>query len=492
MGPAQVVDSLRGSAPAPIGWARRPPGGPHEGACVDRTTDPTPGPGRLQPDPPEPPDPPGRTRRRTLSPATTVVPPALSSSPWPSRVVAADPPSPHQPAPVTASRRRPPWSGGAACSARRRRAAGRSAGPPASGGTPAAAASAPSGSAGVPGREAERQSAQAAPTLVDRPPDDRPGSRAPRDASGRAPAGCGHDGSPTSGRWRPSSLGGPAGRSPAGPEVEVEAPGPGARGYAGPGGRSRARSRGRAGRVRAAGAAGQGAGPAEGRETSSGAGVDPARTRSPAQPRSRSRFAGPKATPPADQGDRRAGRAPGGARSAPVGVGRRGPEHRRSFVSRDRATPNTATDSVRLTIGPNVGPEREPPGGARRPPLPYPSRTELRASPSATRARSRVHLRRFGDWFGGEPAAREGGPRPTPDGAAVAPSSPPDPPPGRRNPGPASRAAAGSPRPGSSAYRTPPRPRPPSPGGPPSGRTTACAAPTLEPPPSGPWAHARR
>src|SRR5918993_3346920 len=59
MGPVQVVDSLRGSAPAPIGWARRPPGGPHEGACVDRTTDPTPRPGRLQPDPPEPPDPPG-------------------------------------------------------------------------------------------------------------------------------------------------------------------------------------------------------------------------------------------------------------------------------------------------------------------------------------------------------------------------------------------------------------------------------------------------
>src|ERR687898_2786684 len=59
MGPVQVVDSLRGSAPAPIGWARRPPGGPHEGACVDRTTDPTPHPGRLQPDRPEPPDPPG-------------------------------------------------------------------------------------------------------------------------------------------------------------------------------------------------------------------------------------------------------------------------------------------------------------------------------------------------------------------------------------------------------------------------------------------------
>src|SRR5215207_2978692 len=59
MGPVQVMDSLRGSAPAPIGWARRPPGGPHEGACVDRTTDPTPRPGRLQPDRPEPPDPPG-------------------------------------------------------------------------------------------------------------------------------------------------------------------------------------------------------------------------------------------------------------------------------------------------------------------------------------------------------------------------------------------------------------------------------------------------
>ena len=59
MGPVQVVDSLRGSAPAPIGWARRPPGGPHEGACVDRTTDPTPRTGRLPPDRPEPPDPPG-------------------------------------------------------------------------------------------------------------------------------------------------------------------------------------------------------------------------------------------------------------------------------------------------------------------------------------------------------------------------------------------------------------------------------------------------
>ena len=59
MGPSQVVDGCRGSAPAPIGWARRPSGGPHEGACVDRTTDPTPGPGRLEPDRPEPPEPPG-------------------------------------------------------------------------------------------------------------------------------------------------------------------------------------------------------------------------------------------------------------------------------------------------------------------------------------------------------------------------------------------------------------------------------------------------
>src|SRR5215211_6389853 len=54
-GPSRVVDrGCRRSTPASIGWARRPSGGPHEGACVDRTTDPAHRPGRLPPAPPEP------------------------------------------------------------------------------------------------------------------------------------------------------------------------------------------------------------------------------------------------------------------------------------------------------------------------------------------------------------------------------------------------------------------------------------------------------
>src|SRR5512132_264913 len=59
-GRSQAVDKgCRGSPPAPIGWARCPSGGPHEGACVDRTTDPIPGPGRLTPDHPDPAESPG-------------------------------------------------------------------------------------------------------------------------------------------------------------------------------------------------------------------------------------------------------------------------------------------------------------------------------------------------------------------------------------------------------------------------------------------------
>gem|GEM_PF-6015796 len=75
MGPAQVVDSLRGSAPAPIGWARRPPGGhTREHAWRGRPT-PPPALGVSNQTSQSLPIPQSRTRGRTLSPATTVAPP---------------------------------------------------------------------------------------------------------------------------------------------------------------------------------------------------------------------------------------------------------------------------------------------------------------------------------------------------------------------------------------------------------------------------------
>ncbi len=72
MGAAQVVDSLRGSASAPIGWARRPPRGAHtrEHAWTER---PIPPPARDACDQiaQNRPTPPGRTRPRTPPPART-------------------------------------------------------------------------------------------------------------------------------------------------------------------------------------------------------------------------------------------------------------------------------------------------------------------------------------------------------------------------------------------------------------------------------------
>jgi hypothetical protein len=97
MGPAQVVDSLRGSAPAPIGWARRPPGGhTREHAWTERLT-PPPAPGASNQISQNLPIPQGRTRRRTLSQATTVVPPGpLLPRRWPGRSLRNLPPSPWQ------------------------------------------------------------------------------------------------------------------------------------------------------------------------------------------------------------------------------------------------------------------------------------------------------------------------------------------------------------------------------------------------------------
>jgi hypothetical protein len=71
MGAAQVVDGLRGSASAPIGWARRPPGGhTREHAWTER---PIPPPARDACDQitQSRPIPPRRIRRRTPPPART-------------------------------------------------------------------------------------------------------------------------------------------------------------------------------------------------------------------------------------------------------------------------------------------------------------------------------------------------------------------------------------------------------------------------------------
>ena len=163
---------------------------------MDRTTDPTPRPGRLQPDQPEPPDPPGPDTPEDAepgddggstppSPSTPVAGPLVAQPPTepppaaPDRQPSGDRPGPEAPP--------APRDGDAS--------AGRSAGPPASVGdrqppTP----SAPSGSAGVPGREAEKSPPQDDRPWSTDPERASPGARAPRDASGRALAGCGNEG----------------------------------------------------------------------------------------------------------------------------------------------------------------------------------------------------------------------------------------------------------------------------------------------------------
>ena len=95
MGPAQVVDSLRGSAPAPIGWARHPLGGrTREHAWTERPT-PPPAPGASNQIGQNLPIPLGRTHKRTLSPATTVVPPRpLLPRRWLGRSFPSPPTSP--------------------------------------------------------------------------------------------------------------------------------------------------------------------------------------------------------------------------------------------------------------------------------------------------------------------------------------------------------------------------------------------------------------
>src|ERR687897_1002873 len=74
MGPVQVVDSLRGSAPAPIGWARRPPGGhTREHAGTERPP-PPPAPGVSNQILQNRPIRPGRIPRRTPGPTTAAAP----------------------------------------------------------------------------------------------------------------------------------------------------------------------------------------------------------------------------------------------------------------------------------------------------------------------------------------------------------------------------------------------------------------------------------
>src|ERR687896_1076039 len=69
MGAAQVVDGPSRKRRRPDRLGTTPARGPHEGACVDRTTDPTPGPGRLEPDRPETTEPPGPDTPSDAGPA---------------------------------------------------------------------------------------------------------------------------------------------------------------------------------------------------------------------------------------------------------------------------------------------------------------------------------------------------------------------------------------------------------------------------------------
>jgi hypothetical protein len=65
MGPSQVVDSLRRSVPASIGWAQRPPGGRTRELAWTRRPTPPPGQGPSHQTRQNRPNRPGRTRRRT-------------------------------------------------------------------------------------------------------------------------------------------------------------------------------------------------------------------------------------------------------------------------------------------------------------------------------------------------------------------------------------------------------------------------------------------
>ena len=195
------------------------------------------------------------------------------------------------------------------------------------------------------------------------------------------------------------------------------------------------------------------------------------------------------ATPPADPARTGEGTGPGdrdpGTRIArPVGLGRLElQEHRRSFESRRRGQPRPQRPiSMRLTIVPRLDPSARHHGRGPLPPLgPTRRRRGLslrpRRDPSppeascVARARPRAGAAsapRFGNWFGGEPAAHEGirarGRMSPPWAQQSLPSTPP------RTPqaGPSKpRPLAGSPRLGSSAFRTSPR----HPRSPPSGWT---------------------
>src|SRR5512132_663485 len=97
MGPSQAGTACRGSVPASIGWAKRPSGGPHEGACVDQTTDPTPRPGRLEPDRLEPAAPPGSDPSpdpNSGAPGTPATPASRSAAPHPTEAPPAASPAP--------------------------------------------------------------------------------------------------------------------------------------------------------------------------------------------------------------------------------------------------------------------------------------------------------------------------------------------------------------------------------------------------------------